>query len=759
MNTLTTTQTESAPPPVLSLERFFEHVRFTNPFVTDRVVQPALAGELDAETVHQGPFRRLLDLARTARDGRLGVGVVLWGEAGVGKSHLLARLARWARQDDQACFVYLQNLQPGPEHLPRSLLRVTVSILTLGRQDRFHETPLFRLVESAVQTALRQGGQTLDPERAFAGLLDRLGAQAPGQAAFVDRTVYNVLFRFLRSASAAVAGPDDGVAAAAVRWLSGDPVGPDEARLLGLPPQSQGDDGAALADNQQIKLVLVALSQMALFARQPLLLCFDQVENVEDAQVGAMTRFLQALLDGAPNLLVVTCGVKDTLHHWQEQGVIQEAAWDRIGQFQIDLPRITAQESRQIVETRLEHFLTPFLELGPVKARVQEDHLFPLGAAWFDEYIKDKVDLRPRQVIRWARDGWAGAQQALREWDGARWLTDWGKTPTKPVVGPPAEPWEVVVDRKVAAKLDEQKQQRQLDPETLPPDADNLAGLVESLLRQCLQGPQSHALTDVRRPAPPNKKQRAAYHLTVRQRRDGRELDTGVLFLTAGDAASAVWALRRVVEDRKPPARLLLASDRRRPLRLAAKGKEYMDRLCRHYGDGLQRIDLTFDQYAELDALKAVAGMARSGDLEIELPGGEVRRVTEAEVVASHHRRDRYAAHPLLRPLLGVADAMNKTPNEDANNGKAAPAPAAAGPSEEQDVRQFITAQLAFMPGASSHELAVKYLDYRKLTKRSPLDPAACKARLEEAARDLHRSGHVQVTPTEDGLFLLPRKR
>ena len=790
MNALTTTQPMTTPQPALNLERFFERVRLTNPFHLDRVTQPALAAEMDAQTVHQAQFRRLLELAHTARDQHVGVGVVLWGEAGVGKSHLLSRLARWAHRDDQACFVYLQNLQPGPENLPRSLLRVTVSILTRGRLDRFHETPLFRLVQAAVETALRESAETLDPERAYAGLLDRLSAQAPAQPAFVDRTIYNVLFRFLRSALAARTEPDDGVAALAVRWLSGDPLDPEDALRLGLPPQLNRQEAVALADDQQIKLVLVALSQMALFARQPLLLCFDQVENVENAQISAMTRFLQAVLDGAPNLLVVTCGVYETLHRWHEERVIHEAAWDRIAQFQIALPRVTAAEGRQIVEARLEPFLTPFMELPPVKNCVHEDRLFPLGAAWFDEYLKDKVDLRPRHVIKWARDGWDNAQLALREMDGARWLADWGKKPPPPGPKPRPEPLETVIDRKVAAKLEEQKQQRLLDPETLPPDADNLAGLAYILLRQCLHAPRSYALTDVQRPAPPNRKQRPTYHLTVKQHGDGQENTVGVLFLTAGDASSAVWALRRLIEDRLPPTRLLLVTDQRRPMRLAAKGKEYLDQLRRNYGGRFQRIDLTFDQYADLDALKAAAGMALSGDLEIDLPGGEIRRVTEAEVVASHHRGDRYTAHVLLRPLLGVVDSSVITQNESENRDKAKSvydsvpekgegtsplqincgrggvAPPAgdtvsvpAKAPEEQDVREFIWAHLALVPGASSHELIVKYVDYRKNTNRPPLDSPACKKLLEAAARGLHQTGHVHVTPTEDGFYVLPRKR
>ncbi|HVS40571.1 MAG TPA: hypothetical protein VMS17_33755 [Gemmataceae bacterium] len=757
MTALAATRAMTTPPQPLTLQQFLDHVRLTNPFVIDRVVQPALAGELDAERVHQGPFRRLLDLAQTARDQHTGVGAVLWGEAGVGKSHLLSRLARWAHQDDNACFVYLQNMQPGPEHLPRSLLRVTVSILTQGRQDLFHQTPLYRLVEAAVETALRESARTVEPAQAYAALLDRLAAQAPAQPAFVDRTTYDVLFRFLRSASSAAAETDDGLAALAVRWLSGDSVDADEAVRLGLPPGPHREEGTALADDQQIKLVFVALSQMALFARRPLLLCFDQVENISPEQMQAQARFLQALIDGAPNLLVVTCGVYETLLRWRTEGMIHAAAWDRLAQFEIQLPRVTPHEARQIVETRLDHFLTPFLELEPVKKRVQQDHLFPLGVAWFDEALKDKVELRPRDVIRQAYDGWGAAQRALRELGGPRWLAEWGKTRTpkpdgkKPPSQRPAEPLEDVIDRKVAAKLEEQKRQRQLDPPTLPPDADNLAGLVYALLRQCLQSPRPYALTEVQRPVAPKGRQQATYHLVVRQG-GGKETTIGVLILANSDAASAVWALRRVVEERRPTERLLLVTDQRRPLRLAKKGSEYLDQLKRNYGERFQRIDLTFDRYADLDALKATSGMALSGDVEIDLPDGASRRLTEAEVIASHHRQDRYVKHVLLGSLLNAEPVPAAPPI-------ITPPPPAPSP-QKNDAQEFIMAQLALMPGASSQELRAKYREYLAATKRPPLDPPALKALLAQAAGDLHRAGHVHVTPIEnDEFFVLPRKR
>ena len=68
------------------------HVLASNPFTDNRVNAPS-ARDIDVETVHQQAFERLTALAREAHDERRGLGAMLWGEAGIGKSHLLARLA------------------------------------------------------------------------------------------------------------------------------------------------------------------------------------------------------------------------------------------------------------------------------------------------------------------------------------------------------------------------------------------------------------------------------------------------------------------------------------------------------------------------------------------------------------------------------------------------------------------------------------------------------------------------------------------
>ena len=89
------------------------------------------------------------------------------------------------------------------------------------------------------------------------------------------------------------------------------------------------------------------------------------------------------------------------------------------------------------------------------------------------------------------------------------------------------------------------------------------------------------------------------------------------------------------------------------PLPLASKGREYLEDLAARGEQRFRHIVVNFDQYAELDALLAIIGLALSGDLEIELPGGRVRLLSEDETIASHGRQRRYESAAILCELFG----------------------------------------------------------------------------------------------------------
>ncbi len=679
-------------------------IRDSNPFTANRITEPS-SYDVDVPAIHAASFDRLVDLAGKAMMSKTGIGAALLGGAGVGKSHLLSRLYRWAGETSEtggprACYVYLHNILADPERLPRYLLKYVVSRLSEGGQGPLYQTPLFRFVDRGIRHALEAAGVKTDT------IEDKLKQAVDAYRAYFVKppnvsAIYDILFQFWRYARPEKA--DDParrlLASSAIAWLSGDEVDPKLAAHLGF--KVDGQEPLMLVDDHDLEQVLRALSQLALVSHQPLVLCIDQFENLDADKIKPLSRFLHALIDHTSNLLVITSGVKEALLRYREYEVIPEAAWDRIAQYKVELKRVLHSDARKILEARLERFHDPFLEVEAVRRRVHEDTLFPLGRAWLDEQLAGGIEFRPRDILTMARDAWDEEQPKIARLGGEVWIKNWphpiGIVVSQPDLTP--EQIQAAIDRAVDRKIEEQVAQHRLQPGSLPPDAGNLAGLVEGLLAHCRGDSLPYTFQGIERMKKVGGKL-PPYDLLVRERRepDGRELKTGVMFVT-NVGLSATSGLRRLLEDDHPPDhRLLVTDEERRPLKVGAQGSEYYRDLKKLGLDRFEHIKLTFEQYAKLDALQGVIGMAKSSDLEIEAPKGKPRAVAEAEVIASHHRQDRFRQHVLLRPLLTEEPPVIVIEIKEIK-------------LDEPHVRQYIVAQLAWKMGLTAQALAKGYVE------------------------------------------------
>jgi len=740
-------------------DAFFEAFGNANPFTSNRVTEPSRY-DIDVPLIHHRSFDRLVNLAgkaltdaeKTGPEARPGgIGALLLGGAGVGKSHLLSRLYRWARNTDaegeqrRACYIYLLNLLADPERLPRYLLKCVVSLLAEGGRGALHETPLYRLIDGAI----RQARGPASP----ATFTPREGGEAYATT-FARRVdfpqAHDVLLQFWRHARPEMVNDPTRryLAQQAVAWLSGEEIDDEPARHLGL--KVDGHGSVMLKDDHEIEQVLLILARLAQANNQPFILCIDQVDNLEPDKVKALVRFLHALLDHGKNLLVIISGIKQTMLAYRDDDTIQEAAWDRIAEYKVELERINRTEARHILEARLERFLEPFRALAPVHRHITEDQLFPLGRAWLDQRLGNGIEFRPRDILIWARDAWEDEQAKLAALGGERWFQEWPHEDPPPDRKAPVSPpspaeIEAEIDRTVERKIEEQVAQRRLHSGSLPPDAGNLAGLAELILAQCdgSDNGRPYSLRGVER-----MKKKAGklppYDLKVReQREDGQEVVTGVLFIT-NIGLSATTALKRLLEDDQPPDHRLLVTDHeRRPLKVGAQGVEYYRDLEKLGPEKFEHLKIGFDQYAQLDALEGVVNMARVGDLEIEAPRGTSRRVSEHEVIVSHHRQNRYLRHPLLRPLLteerpGPVDITPASPELD-----------------EDDVRRYVMAQLAWMMGTTAHALAKGYIQVMP-APRTTLERAW--PQVKAIAERMHGEDLVHAQPLDDDLYLLLRK-
>src|SRR4051812_720715 len=118
------------PPPLtldaLGLDAFLDAVGGSNPFSAVRVNEPSRY-DVDVPAINGAGFDRIVTLAGRAHGQRIGIGAMLYGEAGIGKSHLLSRLYRWANREDRANYVFLHNITADPERFPRYVLKCVVS--------------------------------------------------------------------------------------------------------------------------------------------------------------------------------------------------------------------------------------------------------------------------------------------------------------------------------------------------------------------------------------------------------------------------------------------------------------------------------------------------------------------------------------------------------------------------------------------------------------------------------------------------------
>lgn len=667
----------------------FEVLLTSNPFERNRVSDPSQMSS-DVASIHCEPFERLQELAtETRRETAQGRGALLLGQAGSGKSHLLARLSNWAaKNQQQAIFVYLHNIQVRPDDMYRYLLKCCVTRLTEDRRNQLQDTLLYRIVKEAIRQAVQNEHITAFNEQNQEAVFEQL-AHCLGD----DPDVARIIFKFFvgvarskRPGNSALQEEGGKQAELAVSWLKGCPLDAEDAKVLGIHARP-GHEAVELQE-QQIGEVFRCIAHLAQRSGKPLILCVDQADNMSADRISQLSMVLHGLIDSTPNLLVVIAGVRDILMQRIADSSISSAAADRF-QYRrpIDVRLIRKDDARALVHERLHDFVH---RLNGLPEQFQpfflNDELFPLGSEWFTTFCGEGVEFRPRDILASASDRWREIQQAIRMQGGEEWLNSWNKSLAASDRTPPtAHELCAAIDDVVENKLQEVKSARRLQPGNLPADAGNLLGLVRQLLEQCLNIPEyNYSITGIAA-------SRRGKHdfLDVLESAADHLVLNKVAFVVNGSKNDTALHLRKLI-DSSAEHRILVTEADRQPLSCGPKGQEYYDALKKLGPTAFTHLKLKFEQYAELDALMAVVGEARSKDLEVEPKPGQIIPVTEEQVIESYHRHDRYRKHPLLSIFL-TEEAPVVPPRP--------PFP------PEHEFRAFVLAKLSFLSGANMIEL------------------------------------------------------
>jgi len=264
---------------------------------------------VDVPEIHAGVSARICE--EVAGIARLGGsrGVLLYGEPGSGKTHLLNRIRRWCLQEGALFSGF--RLQCAPQTLWRHLRREFAGDLLEPLPD---------------------GSRQI--ERLLAAGEDRIRRQCGFALATV--LLHWRAARFLQECEA---------------WLRGERLPESVLAAMGIA------EGGELEEEAEDEARRVLKELIALAAPAPVVLALDQVEAMQsDSQdprgLKALGSAAAALRDESNNLVLVTC-VQTSFLPVLEQ-TLHAADMDRIKEVRLELSSLDVHQARQLLIARLE---------------------------------------------------------------------------------------------------------------------------------------------------------------------------------------------------------------------------------------------------------------------------------------------------------------------------------------------------------------------------------------------------------------------
>lgn len=364
-----------------------------NPFVSNRLDSAWDPDSVDVEAINHTAFERCGETIELVRSTGRCRGLLLSGESGSGKTHLLQRLRRHVQRDGRNCFVYVPPVS-GPDRFFRDLLQHTVQDLVGSRTG----SPSSQL-ESLLIRALLRRTETKPKVTAAAFWADVRKRHAPGEALFswlngplqqlclrleLDPEVTRVLQHYL----------GEHRRFDAYSWLLGRSVPDAVLERLGTSRTLEEDADALHA--------LVTLSRLA-GANSVLVLAFDQLEglqvNEQDQQgLRAFAAKLASLFVECRNIATISCAqtsFKQDLEH-----AVPSAHMDRLAQDQGALTPLERASAIELVAERL----SAVKELMEAREALGErDPLWPLNREDIERAIT-AGGIPARQLLNYCSD-------------------------------------------------------------------------------------------------------------------------------------------------------------------------------------------------------------------------------------------------------------------------------------------------------------------------------------------------------------------
>ena len=369
-----------------------------NPFRSSNVDDTVTLPPGNVPELHANVIERVESLLKQSREAGIGIGLLVIGQTGSGKSHMIAQLRRQLAGDPGVVPVAIRMRGAYTGRFWSHTRKELVSELLRGYDDvSAGANGLLRILRNRfpkwAAKAGGSGGGLFD--WMFGGTKSSNGDLKP----FLDehhRTspVDYQLDYNLRKVLPKVGEPE--LTTLAHDWLKGDQLGADDLQALGLNAHTNSDQEV---ESREVVASLLKLAGTA----TTLLVCFDEVETIQagafDATaLGQFTKLVTQLVVQTGPRLVATF-LRSSLHAEIVRAAAEthlQSNLDKMGQVSATIPTLTWEQTVRIVACRLEASKAchDARQLHP------GDQFWPLSKAFVEStFQQHKLVLSPRHLI------------------------------------------------------------------------------------------------------------------------------------------------------------------------------------------------------------------------------------------------------------------------------------------------------------------------------------------------------------------------
>ena len=305
-----------------------------NPFRNTIVTDPWNPGSVDVREINAGAFQLCCQaLDRVRAEGR-STSVLLYGEAGSGKTHLLARLRSYLKDQTQLFIFVAVRLHTNPNRLWRHIRRSFVENLLRsikGNRSQLEFVFMRRLFLHSQKKYLTVNQLRRD--------IDELSVEAE-LSWNVSKVIENLVRQRHRRD--------------AIAWLKGNSLPSWVLEKLGLAPQQDEMDDP----EDQARGMINELCRLA-GPTIPVVICFDQVEALQRYPrdrdgIFAFGQAIRSLHDETQNVLLVSCVQSFFLE--QLKKAITEPDYAALALNETTLNPLTFKQSMKLVKARIDSY-------------------------------------------------------------------------------------------------------------------------------------------------------------------------------------------------------------------------------------------------------------------------------------------------------------------------------------------------------------------------------------------------------------------